>query len=676
MFHRKLFCSAVLAFGLLSGVFADQLDIKLSSFPSMSVADGRSTAQITAYVRDATGRSVPDGTRVIFATTIGTFRESVVTTVGGVARATLVAGGNAGVAAITVTALRGDSSPVTLTYEFVGDKSLLSSAKEYVEIVSGNALSYAADTRKIEAASPAQGVALRYRDISIDADAVQLNIPSYVLRAKNAKMRIGKVVHVYSDLFFNLKQRKGFGTTTFSAYRVEAILPSGGGLAFAAQTQTGDYQAAQPEDRFGVVEIEGPTIKPGRSPMGSPIFNFEDLSGSPSTITAKKVVIFPQKGVQFQKAEIMVGGARVMKLPLFELSFLASSSPLVTDQMVNVNNNQLAVNYPYYLSLKPGQTSLLRFRTGERLGRGVGGSGGAFLDYELNWNRGDQMEGGLTVSGLARNDWSIGARHFIRFDDRTTGFAQVDIPSGRSISGSSSVGRQFDGFQVNMSGSMTRSLRGIKYSAQDYSMIAEKDPTKVGQLPVRLYYGLTATSSTNDLVGRSQHNVGLRLRGQSLQLPIDSSTSLTSSFSVSRFASNSSGPNMAFSGNITLSKRLSSTASLVGIYDYTKDGFNDSILGQHRLSLQSYYNSGRTNISIFASKSLDVDRLSYFGDLSYGLSRMWRLSSAYTLDRYKSDTYLDYTMGLGYQIGWREVGLVWSKATKRIGFQVLGATVY
>ena len=642
----------------------------------MSVADGRSTAQITANVRDSSGRSVPDGTRVIFSATLGSFRESVSTTVGGVARATLVAGGTAGVSTITVNALRGDSSPTTLSYEFVGDKSMLSSAKEYVEIVSGNPLVYAADSRKIEAESPAGGVAVRYRDISIDADAVQLNIASYQLRAQNAKVRIGKEIHVYSDLYFNLKHRKGFGTTTFSAYRVEALVASGGGITFATQNQTGEYRAAGPEERFGMVEIDGPTIQPSHSPIGSPIFKFEDLSSAPSTITAKKVVIFPQKGIQFQRAEILVAGARVMKMPLFELSFLASSSPLVTDQLVKINDNQLAINYPYYLSLKPGQTSLLRFRTGESLGRGVGGSGGAFLDYELSWNRGDQMEGGLTVQGLARNDWAIGLRHFVRFDDRSTGFAQVDLPAGRSITGSTSFGRQFNGFQLNMSGNATRSLRGLRYASQDYSLVAEKDPTNVGKLPIRLYYGLTATSSANDLIGRSQHNVGLRLRAQSLQLPIDSTTSLTSSFSVSRFATNSSGPNMAFGGNVTLSKKLSNAVSLVGIYDFTKDGFNDSILGMHRLSLQSYYYAGRMNFSLFASKSLDIDRFSYFGDLSYGLSRMWRLSSGYTFDHYANETYLDYTMGLGYQIGWREVGLVWSKRTKRIGFQVLGATVY
>ncbi len=67
---------------------ADTTAIRLNAFPSVSVADGRSTSTITAEVRDLNGRTVPDGTKVVFTTSLGSFRESVITTTGGTARGT------------------------------------------------------------------------------------------------------------------------------------------------------------------------------------------------------------------------------------------------------------------------------------------------------------------------------------------------------------------------------------------------------------------------------------------------------------------------------------------------------------------------------------------------------------------------------------------------------------
>src|SRR6185369_3811759 len=114
----------------------------------------------------------------------------------------------------------------------------------------------------------------------------------------------------------------------------------------------------------------------------------------------------------------LVGGVKVLKMPLYSVS-LTNGASLVTDQIIQVNDNQLAVDYPYYLSLKPGETSALRLRTGERYGRGTGVSRGIFLDYELGWNRGDEMVGGLTVSNIARQDWSIGLKQFLRLDSKS-----------------------------------------------------------------------------------------------------------------------------------------------------------------------------------------------------------------------------------------------------------------
>jgi hypothetical protein len=659
-----------------------QQGIQLNTFPTVSVADGRSTTTVTAVIRDAGGRTVPDGTRVVFNTTLGSFRENVVTTSNGIARAVLVAGGIPGMATVTATLLSGDAAPTTLEFEFVGDRKLLSTAQEFIEIVTPGAMQYTSDNlqKVISASAPDKGVSIRYRDILVTADDVQIDIPNYVLRARKARLKFGKIDKDFEELYLRLNIRKGIGTTTFTAKRIDGIGFTGRNLAFFSEDKDGNKVPAQDVERFGVVEIRGGEMVPSTTALNTPYFEFEDVSSVPSTIRAKKAIVFPRKGIQFQKAEVFVGDARVMKMPLFETN-LYGNSPLVTDQFVNVNDNQLAINYPHYLSLKPGQTSLLRFRTGERYGRGTQANRGMFLDYELNWNRGDEMDGGLTLSGIGRQDWSLNARQFLRIDDRTTAFLHAEMPAGQSLFGSMGLSRQFDGFQVNLNGNMSRSWRGQRYSNQDLTLVAEKDTTKVGRLPLRLFYGLTSIYNTDSRIGAIQSGTGVYTRLQSLPLPIDKRSNLSASVTARHLSgSNSRGGGMALLGTATMTRRLSSAASVVATYDYTKDNFNDTILGNHRVSLQGYYNAGRTGLRLTGSKSLDVDRISLYGDLDYRVSDTWRLGLGYTLDRYPlsstvSNTYLDYTFLVGYRIGWREVGLTWSRQTKRIGFQILGATL-
>src|SRR5262249_1438622 len=150
----------------------------------------------------------------------------------------------------------------------------------------------------------------------------------------------------------------------------------------------------------------------------------------------------------FQKAELLVDGEKTLKFPLFEYN-LNGGTPIITDQIVNVNDSRVEVNYPHYLSLKPGQTSLLRFRTGETYGRCTFATGGTFMDYELHWNRGDQMDGGVTVSGLARKDYSVRLNQSFRFDGRSNAYAQIETPSFNSVFGSLGYSRQLNGFQLN-----------------------------------------------------------------------------------------------------------------------------------------------------------------------------------------------------------------------------------
>lgn len=664
---KKLGSIATLALTLaIASAWADTGQIRnISAFPTVSVADARSTVTVTAVVVGNNGNPVPDGTQVTFSSTLGSFRNEIVSTIGGRAQAVLVAGGVPGTAMITVKAP--GAPPATYEFEFVSDRSLLSSAKEYVEIVAPGYMSFSLDDKIIGAAGPNKGVHIRYRDVEIEADDMQLNIPTYEMRLKKAHVKFGTVNQNFDECYLKLNQRKGYGTTNFTAPTPVGIAGFGGRWIRIVN-----------EDRphYGLVEFNSSGVKPPTKPPSSLLFAFQDVSGAMSTVSAKKAVVFPRKEIQFQKAEVMVGDVKIMKMPLYSVS-LTSGATLVTDQIVNVNNNQLAVDYPYYLTLKPGETSLLRFSTGERYGRGTTGSRGMFLDYELNWNKGDEMDGGLTFSSIARKDWSIGLRQYLRIDNKSTASAMIEMPAGKNLYGNLNYSRQLDGWTLGFYGNANQSLQGLDSSSQNYSLSLERDPIKVGKLPFKLFYGLTADNrnARTALGNSSQTGYGLQMRTQLNPTRIDRDTNLNASFSVSQLEGQNVARGLTLLGSASITRQIGSGASMIATYDYSQDPFSSNLLGRNRLSLQTFYNNGRTGFTFFGTRSLDIQRSSYYADMSYRVSGLWRLMSSYTFDQYLSDTYLDYNATIAYRLGLREIGLTWSYRTKRFGIQVFGAAL-
>lgn len=644
--------------------------VRLSSFPTISVADGRSSVTISAEIRDRQGNLVPNGTQVIFSANLGSFSESVVRTTGGIARAVFSTGSVAGVAKIQASALQYNAVN-TLDLELVADRTLLSTAKEYIEVTADKQLHYSMDLRTI-GASDSDGVTIRFRDIEITASDVQVSVPTYEVRARKARLKFGKVDSQFEELYFTLNTRRGFGTTTIEVpdYSIEGM-----GSAFRFKKSM--------KKRFGMAQVNVAGLSVPKTAVSPQLFVFQDILDSTSMVAAKKAVAFPKGTVQFHKAELYVGTNKLMSLPLFQVN-MYGATPMVTEQIVNVYNNQLQVNYPYYMSLKPGETSLFRVRTGEQQGRGFQSStGGIFLDYELSWNRGDNMEGGVTVSGLTRKDWGISARQFLRIDDRTFANAQIDLPAHRSIFGSASVNRQFDGFQFNLNANASRQLKGLAYQTTTASAILEKDPTKLGKLPFQLFYGLTANSqtsqytdpTTNVVDRRKQESVGFRTRLQMIPQQLDRSTSLSASASLSKLFGTGVNAGLASLVDLSLTRRFGNNASVAISYNYNDDGFANSFTGKHGLTAFGIYEDGKISFTGSISRSLDFNRQSMFFDASYQMSPLWRWSYSMTMDQFLGSKYLeDYAM-LSYRLGMREIGVSYSIRERRFGFELFGAQI-
>lgn len=642
---------------------ADTGSIRVNLFPQMAVADAKSTVTVSAEVRESNGRAAPNGTRVLFQTTLGHFQEATVNVSNGFARAILVTGDTPGTAKITVNAIS-LSATTTTELEMVANRSELSTARSYVDVQAPKSLLYSMDYQVLSANGLDHGVVVDCGPFKIQADDVQIDVGAQQLRARRAKVTVHGDTHDFQDLLLNLRERKGVGTSSYTAQVLSDISVAGHWVELKSK----------PATRFGLVELTASgTVRPLPADAPRPKFDFADLSDSATLVNARRALIFPSREIQFQRAEVAVNGSKIIKLPLYRMD-LTNPSMGFGDQILTLNDNRLGVNYPYYLSLGAKQTSLIRFRTGQAAGRTLTGNSGTFLDYEWTWNQGEASEGGLTLTGFNRQDWSLDARHSLHFGDGSSVAAMLSSPARRSIFGSLSYTKPMKGMQFSLNGSSSRALAGTSADTQQVGMVLESDPQKMRSIPLTLYYGLTATDSSSRFadIQRSSRTAGLRMRGQFATLDIDHSTHLASSFSIgNRWGANGG---LALYGSLGLSRAMR-WGSLNLNYDYANDNSlaSTAALGSQRLSLESEYGVGRTNLHMFASKSLDADWSSVYGDLSYRLSGLYRLSAGYTMDQFLGERNLDYNMVLSYRLGLRDLGLTWSRRTNRIGFEVLGA---
>ena len=655
----------VVALAAASIAHAQDGTIELSAFPSIGVADGRTPITITAVIRDRHGALVPNGTQVVFDSTLGTFRENVVTTENGYARATLLASSIPGVARIRASVLRYNAAS-NVEFEFVTDRAVLDSARDFIEVTAPKKLVYSVDDRIIEATGTGDGdeVVVSYRDIEIRASDLQLRVLTYEVKARNAKLKIGDKEYLFDQLIFKLNTRRGLGIGRFE---VPVAIPHSAGLLTVPTFEN--------KVRTGIVNVSSASgIEPVAEQPDMRQFAYQTIIDSISTVEAKKAVAYPRKEVQFHQSNVKVQGISVMKLPLFQVG-TQTASPLITEQFINVSNNQLAINYPYYLSLKPGETSLLRFRYGNRFGAGLGAAGGAYVDYELKWNRGDEMEGGLTFNGINRNDWGVTLRQYYQADPTTTLTAQLDFPAHKSMFGNFNANKLFNGFQANLNASHGRSLAGgdTEFQTQQYSAIIEKDPIKIRSIG-NLFLGLSANSnsiSSGDY-SNEQQGVGLQARFASRGFRLDRSTTGSFSYRLAQLSGRNVRNGVSHFATASLTSSISPNFTIMTTYDYMDDGFNSELLGRHRLTGEAFLTTGPVGFRGFVSKTLDLERLNASASFDYTFSQTWRFYYNFYLDRYLEDSFMDQTFVLGYRLGFREIGISYSMRTKRIGLELLG----
>lgn len=615
--------------------------LRLTAYPEAVVADGRSLITVNAEVRTREGRLVPDGTQVALTTTLGTFRESMVATQSGVARAVLVAGQVPGIAQITATAL-GYATVGELQILFARDQSELASLTDYVEITASEYLAYSVDLHLIAASGAKRGAVVRYHFSTVEADDLQLDCYSLTVRARNARLRYGGEQSEYEELVYSLRSGDGQGIT-------------------------------QREGQWLLLQIRRGHTEPAERPLPPEAYRFKDLSGSQMTITARGIWLYPGDKVQFRRAEFWVGATKAFSLPLYSHSLTTGSG--TGSALFGVRDGRLYLDLPYYYALTPTTTGAFRLRTQQRAGRGLSAAQGWFLDLEHQYRRRDRSYGTFTLGGLTRNDWGIHWHHFQPVGGNTQLYFWLDSPAHSSLFGSVQIGRQWKGLYGGLNLSASRAWRGGKASSHRSELYLSTTPQSLGPTPLNYSLALNANlsvSATPNADTLRRQGIGLRWRLYLNPISLDSSTTFTGGLTLGRYVGNLGNQGWEMLGTLSLTKAVRSFGSLTLTYDYTQDPLSANLLGRHRLSGTLLGgDSQRLYLSLSLSRALDQRFTSLLSDLSYRLSPQWRIGFGLTWQEYSGFRYRDQTYTLAYRLGYHELALSWSKATRRWSFEVL-----
>lgn len=652
---------AVLAALLLVGAglaHAQSGTVKTNAFPSLALSDGSSPVVITAEIRDDKGQLVPDGTPVVFETKVGTFDQQTQTTQSGVAKATLRAPSIPGLAVVRVSVLRYNAFGET-TVEFVKERQRVESSLRQLEVVGGASLNYSVQDRVVEATGPKQTAIVRYGKVEIAADDMQVHVIDGIVTARHAALKIGETQRQFDELNYNLKTRQGTGVAEIET--PGRVVPTG---RFA--------QWIPGRTRLGYVDVSGVESKPRATPIDPDTFKYVSVVDSLSIISASHATVVQDRNVQFQHATVRMGGEVLMKVPLFDFP-LTASSQAISEQFFQVNNNQVALNFPYYLSLTPSTTSLFRMRYSTPFAGGLGYAAGTYLDYELSWNQGDGGNGALTVGGIGRDDWGINLRQSWLTPSSTIITASLDTPSHQSLLGNLGVNQPFKGGSASIALGASRSLNGLDARSTSASAVIQSDARKIHGTPFRLSTGLTATSNEQSLGDLSNRTtaMGLQTRFNMDPIPLAGLGRLRFGYTVSELAS-SGRWGTSHNAMVGLSTQLRKGWVLDTQYDYTQDPFATLFLGKHRVTADSYFTQGAWSIHGSVLQMLDFDRSSARFGLEHRFSNLWRFNFDTITDLLQGEVYQDKTVGIGYRLGMRELGLTYSERTHRLGLEVRG----
>ncbi len=667
---------------------AGQAGVTLAAAPDVIYADGKSTTVITATVSDSGGHAAPDGTSVRFTTTLGTLTPDTAATASGVARVSLTSSSASGTAKVTAAAfgsgLQGASANAA-SVEFTADReSLFDKDARWIRVDCPQYLIYSADGHMIEAQGRNRSAHLSYKALDITADAMQVDLQTQTVLARNAVLQRGRHTLRVSEVRYDLLSASGYAVLADDA---EAVIVTGTNLE-AVQ---------QPPD-------------PGASPVLSDPYRFVDLSPSRVVVAARAITADPNSQVQFRRATIYSDGKKLVSVPYHVMPM--NTDQIFGQQLVGIGSSGLFVNVPFYYNVTTHSRGTVYLRNAAVSGASLGSTistgttffggrarHGMALDLEQSYDFGRTGSGQLLVSGLTRSEWGAQWNHAQKLDDRTSSYFLVDYPAHRSLYASSNVSRQFQDFSLNVTASASRDPGNGGYSAGSTTVntYVQTNPRPLGHSPVSYTadFGiqrgqLSEHSPETGTIVTPVSTTSAALRLFTAPLRLDKRTQLTDSVSVGQAyggARHSFAPTVAASLGLSRSFRRSDTLSLNYTFSYdpllsqlgaSPSGLNplQALLQsttQHRLTA-SYFAaiSPKLSLSLTGSYGLPLSDRGLFATTTYRINQDWGIGLAGSFERYLTDSYQDVEYSISRRLFGRDLTFYYSTRTKKINFDFAG----
>ncbi len=616
--------------------------ILLRADPEIIRADGQSTSTIIAEVRDREGRFVPDGTEVRFSTSLGRV-DPVLSTRGGVVRATLQSAATEGVADVTATSgVRGFKRvQVTFSSESVPGQQM----KPFLRI-EGQSLNYVPEKALIDAAGQ---VRVTYRGCVLTANLLQLDVNSLRVKAWNSvRLRAGNREITADRMALDMQ------TLTGSLVAIEA------NGTLRRQTFTGH--------RLAAVEMQGPQV-PG-------LFDFEDIENAKAVMGARKITLFPNDKMQFSRFRVSVAGAKVISLPFYVLSLNPYSES--ADQYLSYDSvGGVSVNLPFYYSVTDNTNGSVRLQRQSRTGYGgYSLKPGWQLALDQRYSLGTGTTGLVELNQITGKDWGLRWRHEQQFGTGTHSYLSLDSPAHRDLY------LRGDFHHTTGLGDLSLSSYG--------SFVPDTSPSMQSRLYFRFKPGIikgpdiryywTANMGWNKWGQQSFLEEGLDLQVHPPDVRLNKSLRL-SFYGGGGYAASPSGTGPTAQASAGLHQRLGTLGSASLRYSYYFSGrvsdyygptTSQSITGQMLLG-----GRGRWSTSLTATLSPDSGDISAYGRLMWSPLPHWRLDMGPTYSRFGRNYWsgstpspLNLDVYLVREIGGRDVALRWSTLDKRIRLEL------
>ncbi len=631
--------------------FGQNFRIELTAAPQRLPADGQSVARIQATVRTRDNQPAPDGTEVIFHTSVGHVSTTGVT------------GRTDSVSAQT----QGGYAIVELTSEEPGTATVRASAgNAWTEVlvdfggeaeespvvhVEGGWVGYAQEFGFIEARTQkATRAKLTYKGLDVEADIIQLDISDLAVRADNVLFTQGDKELRGEDAYLELASLKGV-VRRFGDEGIERVFFNG--FTLAAQDQEWDI----PPDAFR-------------------------LSGAEPSIwqVCKRASLYPREKLVLRSAALYVDNQRILRYPPFWVVGFAGYRGTSNTSFLSLNTNGgLAVDFPFFLGVTDSASDAVRLQHGAP-NAAVGARRGLSVAFEHSYERrSSDLEGSLVLHGIPRRDWGVSYVHSQRALGNGQASLSIQWPDHQNLF------MDLNSYSLTRAGTLstrasldhTPSGGGWGYTLGT-DFLGRSIPLGRAGTSVRFGTGLSYGASPFATGGAAlTHRVSGFLSTPSWRA---GTLSVTPSLSE-LFAWNTDGETQnSLRGELSLRQPLGSGSSVALRYTAEYASGSSPYLYQKGFNQQlslNYSSFGSERWSTFLNATHDLtDRDLYaFASLSYRPWPKYRigvLGSYYDFGAFSFD---DLEVSLNRSIGDREIGIAWSKSDNRISL-VFGTPWY